>query len=76
MRSGRGSATGRAVGLWLVAALAAAGHDPLDEHGKASLARHVLLRLGAGDRLRVGGAASEHTPAAARPDGRGARDPG
>jgi ABC-type uncharacterized transport system substrate-binding protein len=38
-RSGRGSATGRDVGLWRVAALAAAAHDPLTEHGKASLAR-------------------------------------
>ena len=28
-RSGRGSATGRAAGLWLVAALAVAAHDPL-----------------------------------------------
>ena len=33
-RSGRGSATGRDVGLWLVAALAAGAHDPLTSTGK------------------------------------------
>ena len=33
-RSGRGSAIGRDVGLWLVAALAVAAHDPLTSTGK------------------------------------------
>ena len=34
MRSGRGSVTGRDVGLWLVAAVAAAARDPLTSTGK------------------------------------------
>ena len=33
-RSGPGSATGRDVGLWLAAALAAADHDPVTSAGK------------------------------------------
>jgi len=31
----------------------------LDEYGKASLARHLLLRLGAGVLVSVGGAVGE-----------------
>jgi hypothetical protein len=34
MPSGRGSATGRAVGLWLAAVLAVEAHDPLKSTGK------------------------------------------
>ena len=33
-------------------------------------------RLGAGVFVRVGGAVGEQAPSAARPDGRGAHDPG
>jgi hypothetical protein len=48
----------------------------LDEHGEAALARHLLLRLGAGVLVRVGGTVREQAPSATRPDGRGARDAG
>jgi hypothetical protein len=49
-------------------------HPPSHEPMHIALARHLLLRLGAGVRLRVGGELGEQAPSAARSSGRAARD--